>query len=55
MFPKELTASFESETTVKAATDFLQCTYKGDNDVSTVVWTGPDGNIDEAEVGYYPS
>ncbi|KAL5251233.1 hypothetical protein ACHWQZ_G016815 [Mnemiopsis leidyi] len=50
LFPKELTASFESETTVKATTDFLQCTYKGDNDVSTVVWTGPGGNIDEAEV-----
>ena len=43
-------ATFESETTVKSATDFLKCTYTGDNDVSSVVWTGPDGTIDESEV-----
>ena len=36
---------------MKSTTDFLRCTYTGDNDVSSVVWTGPDGTIDESEVG----
>ena len=36
-----------------STTDFLRCTYKGDNDVSSVVWTGPDGTIDESEVGCF--
>ena len=41
----ELTASFGAETVVKGSTQAFVCTFKGDNDVSSVVWKGPKGTI----------
>ena len=35
---------------MKQETDTLVCTYKGDNDVASVVWTSPAGTIDSSKV-----
>ena len=45
----ELTASFNPETVIKTSSQSFVCTYKGDDDISSVVWDGPDGTISDAD------
>ena len=47
-----MSTSFGDETVVKTATETFVCTFKGDDDVSSVQWTGPKGVIDPATKVY---
>ena len=51
----ELTASFNAETVIKTSSQSFVCTYKGDDDVSSVVWSGPDGAISDSDKVFFHS